>query len=96
MASRHQILFITKSNRLSPHERITHIGGLLLNSSPWRLTQQKAIQMIERGEEGFYVSRNGGLAADVIVSISRLGNKYLTTERDGETQNNLLSLPEYD
>jgi len=35
-----------------------------------------------------------GRIEDVIVAISRFGNKYLNTEADGEQPNNLLSLYE--
>lgn len=91
--SRHRVRCIQKSNRFSPHERITHIGGVNADGSSWRLTQRAAIEGIERGEWSFFVSDDYA-EVDVIVSISRLGNKYLTTERDGEAQNNLLSLPE--
>jgi hypothetical protein len=30
----------------------------------------------------------------VVVSVSRLGHKYIKTEADGEQPDNLLSLPE--
>jgi hypothetical protein len=93
MASRHQVSCISKLNRLSTHERITRIGGRNTDGSAWGLSQQEAISGIENGTWQFYVRQNG-LATNVIVSISRLGHKYLTTERDGESQNNLLSLPE--
>lgn len=38
--------------------------------------------------------RAWGGKSKVIVSVSRFGNKYLKTENDGETPDNLLSLPE--
>lgn len=92
MAAKHQILCISKLDRQNPHERITHIGGRS-NGQAWQITQEAAIKGIEDGQWNFFVSRNGQ-SVDVVVSVSRYGNKYLTTERDGESQNNLLSLSE--
>jgi hypothetical protein len=93
MASRHQVQCVNKSDRQNPHERITHIGGRNGDGSSWKLTQQDAIKGIEDGKWQFYVSRDGR-AVNVIVEVSRYGNKYLKTEADGEQPNNLLSLPE--
>lgn len=97
MANRHQITCVNKTDRFNPWERITHVGG-----SEWKLTQQEAIDGIESGKWAFVVRRGDHSAAsillnaevDVIVAVSRFGNKYLKTEADSEEPNNLLSLPE--
>lgn len=91
--SSHEVKCINKSNRSSAHERITHIGGLNPDGTPWKLKQEDAISGIESGKWKFYVSANGKTAW-VIVAKSANGNKYLKTENDGEHPNNLLSLPE--
>ena len=86
-----QIKCINKSDRMNPHERITHVGGY--TDRQWKITQQDAIDLIERREWRFYVSVRGQ-SVWVEVAVSRFGNKYLKTESDGEQPNNLLSLPE--
>ena len=87
MAARHQVTCITKNNSTSAYDRITHIGG-----SGWKITVSDAISYIQNGTYEFYVSRNG-YTADVIVA-TRNGVKYLKTKNDGDTPDNLLSLPQ--
>ncbi len=88
-----QITCIDKSDRDNPHERILRIGGGATLLGMWRKTQEETIHEIETGINQFYVS-DGGNSVWVIVRESRYGNKYLTTEADGDSQNNLLNLPE--
>lgn len=90
MANIAPITCINKSDRQSPHERITHVGGVI-DGKRWRITQQDAIQNIESGEWKFYVNP-GNDPVWVIVAESRFGNKYLKTQNDGDQPNNLLSL----
>ena len=92
MASKHEVKCINKSDRYNPHERIINIGGVNPNGTRWKLSQQAAIEGIERGEWSFYVTRDGK-TVDVIVAVSQHGTKYIKTEADGEQPNNLLSLP---
>ena len=93
MASRHEILCITKRDRPNPHERILSIGGRNEDGTSWKLPQPEAIGGIETGKWEFYV-RRGGYIVNVIVAVSRYGHKYLKTQPDGEQPDNLLSLPE--
>lgn len=96
MSVTHEVTCINKSDRQNPHERITHIGGskgAKDSGGRWKLDQQQAINGIEDGTWSFFVSQ-GGHRVNVVVAVSRSGNKYLKTEADGEQPNNLLSLPE--
>jgi len=92
----HEVTCVNKSDRMNPHERIRRIGGRVGASNgggPWTLSQEDAIDGIESGKWIFHVSR-GGRTVKVIVAVSRYGHKYLKTEADGESPDNLLSLPE--
>ncbi len=93
MPQRYQVLCINKSDRYNPHERIINLGGKNADGSAWNLTQQGMVEGIENGSWNFYVTR-GGSTVDVIVAVSRFGNKYVKTTADGEQPDNLLSLPE--
>ena len=93
MVSNHRIDCVTKRDRPNPHERITHVGGANSDGSRWKLSQEDAIRDIERGKYAFYVVVNRR-RVNVVVAVSRYGNKYLKTEADGVQPNNLLNLPE--
>ena len=93
MAEAVQIQCINKSDRMNPHERILNVGGVDTYGTRWKITQQRAIELVESKSRRFYVSLYGN-SVWVIVAVSRYGNKYLKTEGDGENDNNLLSLPE--
>ncbi len=86
-----EIKCINKQPRNDPHHRITHVGGYV--TSQWKLTTDEAIGMIERQEWSFYTTSPQGHKVNVIVA-ERLGRKYLKTEADRDTPDNLLSLPE--
>jgi hypothetical protein len=91
MAKRAQIKCINKEPRNDPYHRITHVGGGTA-AEPWKITLDSAIRMIERGEWEFY-TRDGRIEAKVEVA-TRNGHKYLKTENDRDTPDNLLSLDE--
>lgn len=92
MAQRVQVSCINKTSRHDAHERISHIGGVNADNTRWKLSIAQAITGIEDDKWEFYVSK-GGHTVGVIVA-SRLGVKYLKTENDGDSPDNLLSLPE--
>ncbi|RXK87045.1 DUF3892 domain-containing protein [Filimonas effusa] len=91
--STHQVSCINKrGNHYDAHERISHIGGLNNSGSRWKLTEDEAIKSIEENKYQFYVSVNG---RSVNVVIAQHENrKYLKTESDRYSPNNLLNLPE--
>lgn len=88
-----RVTCINKSNRTDIHEKIINIGGVNPDNSQWRQSQEKAIQNIEDSKCSFYVISNG-IKTNLIVAKSAFGHKYLKTQADSTTSNNLLSLPE--
>jgi len=90
MANSAQIKCINKDPRYDAYSRITHVGGYV--TSQWKITLDDAIGKIERGEWEFFTLVNGHKQR--VVVASRNGRKYLKTEADRDTPDNLLSLPE--
>ena len=80
MANTVQIKCVNRTERMSPHERITHVGGYV--SSQWKITLNDAIGKIESGERAFFVQAHRRTVG-VIVALSPSGKKYLKTEADG-------------
>jgi len=93
MPENRQISCINKNNRSSAYDRIESVGGTH-NGSKWKLSLADAIRGIENGTYTFYTSV-GGHVRKVIIA-TRNGTKYLKTEADSDTPDNLLSLPECD
>lgn len=85
-----EIKCINKSPREDRYHRITHVGGF--GTTQWKLTVAEVIRRIEGGLEAFHTFVNGH-HQNVIVA-SRNGRKYIKTEADADTPDNLLSLPE--
>lgn len=93
MAKRYRISCINKADRNNPNKHITHIGGVDADNKRWKITEEDAIEYIEKGTYEFYVFA-GGSSVNVIIARSSAGHKYLRTVADGEIPDNLLSLPE--
>jgi hypothetical protein len=88
-----EIRCVNKSDRTNPHEQINNVGGINTDGTRWKLSQDQAIKGIEEGKYSFYVNKTGN-QVKVIIAVSSYGHKYLKTEADTTTSNNLLSLPE--
>lgn len=88
-----RITCITKPNRSSSHEHITHVGN---KAADWIWPRETVIQSIENKTNTFYVlDPNNGKRADVGVRHPTDGRfPFLQTYADGDWNDNLLSLPE--
>ena len=89
MANITQIKCINRTERMNPHERISHVGGY--EGSQWKLTLNDTIDKIESGESAFVVQ---AARRSVIIAVSPSRQKYLKTEIDGDQPDTLLRLPE--
>lgn len=89
-----QVTCVNKRDRPNPHERILNIGGVE-SGVRWKRSQTDAIADVEHDPNSYYViDRRMNSTVWVIVRVSQYGNKYLTTQADGDSQNNLLAQPE--
>lgn len=93
MANRYEVECISKDDRDSRVERITHIGGSNSDGTRWRVSSDEAIRNIEAGVWSFFV-RGKTRQDNVIVQRSASGRKYLKTDGDRVDDNNLLYLDE--
>lgn len=88
MASRQIRCKNTDGNDPTPGH-ITYVGGT------WgRITRMEAVSDIRSSRHSYYTVDRYGNHADVYAVPQSNGNWYLTTARDGSTDNNLLSLPD--
>jgi hypothetical protein len=70
-----------------PDNRIDEVGG-----GDWQKSEDVVIREIENEGKEYFVDVDGA-PVDVVV-MERDGRKYLRTDPDQTTRNNLLSLPE--
>lgn len=80
---------ITKPDRFSRHEHITHIGNV---DDQWQLTRELAIERIEAKTEAFYTV-DAYTSKRAYVGVVREPGKapYLRTHADGKWNDNLLA-----
>jgi len=93
MTKEHEVTCITKPDRFSQHEHITHIGNA---AGGWKVTRESAIQRIDSKQEKFFtVDKSTGKKAYVGV-VRGDGNKapHLRTYADGKWNDNLLAQQE--
>lgn len=81
-----RVTCITKPNRDSNYEGITHLGG-----PDWYWTRAQVIASIEAKTNTFFTLVNGN-RGDIGV-VQGANGKYLRTHADGRWNDNLLSLP---
>jgi len=86
-----QVTCITKPDRFSRHEHITHIGS----QGDWCITREAAIRRIENNTEAFYTI-NAATGRKAYIGVVRENGKapYLKTYADGIWNDNLLAQAE--
>jgi hypothetical protein len=92
--SEFEVNCITKPNRESRHEHITHIGN---TNNGWQLSREAAIIRIESKQESFYTTeRQTGRKVYIGVVREAGRNPFLRTHADGKWNDNLLAQRECD
>jgi hypothetical protein len=88
----YQVTCITKPDRFSTREHITHIGN---SADKWKITRESAIARIDSKQEAFYtVDRTTGRKMYVGVVHEPGKAPYLRTHADGKWNDNLLAQAE--
>jgi hypothetical protein len=92
--SEFEVNCITKPNRESHHEHITHIGN---TNTGWQLNRETAIIRIESKQESYYtIDKQTGRKIYVGVVREAAKDPYLRTYADGKWNDNLLAQRECD
>ena len=88
-----QITCVTKPDRNSTHDRITHVGGP--GGGGWKWPAEDVVASIENRTDTFFVIDAAGHRSNVgVVDPGNGRRKHLRTYADGDWNNNLLALPE--
>jgi Protein of unknown function (DUF3892) len=80
MAQDIEIKCINKTDRSDPHERISDVGGVNADGTPWRLTEDAAIAGIKNGT---WRSWTQGGGKSVWVTIAESGGPPISEDRGG-------------
>lgn len=92
-APQYRVTCITKRpTHYDAHTRIQAIGGAKGDGTYWSIDEDVAIEGIENGKWEFYVIV-GLHIVSVIVAVHN-GRKYLKTQTDSYSPDNLPALPE--
>jgi Protein of unknown function (DUF3892) len=73
--------------------RLLAVGGVNPDGAHWRISEAEAIEAIETGRWSFSVPAEGR-DMDVVVALSKYGNKYLKGAADQLQPVSLLALSE--
>jgi Protein of unknown function (DUF3892) len=86
-----RITHITKPNRESTNDHITHAG----NPPTWYWKREDIIRSINERTNTFYVYEGGNRSEVGVVNPTDGRSPFLRTYADGQWNDNLLALPEY-
>lgn len=93
MPPRYRIHCIKRSDRMNHDRRIRSFGGVNLDGARWTISEAALIAGIEEGRWRFYVTRDGA-DVELVVAVSKYGNKYVKAAEDALHPDTLLALPE--
>ena len=86
-----RITHVRKPDRYSKHETISHYRQLQSNGTVAVYERESFIAYLEKTSQRAYVKEHGDGAWCKIMNSGRI--KYLQTEADSTSANNLLNLP---
>ncbi|MEY9880500.1 DUF3892 domain-containing protein [Bradyrhizobium sp. USDA 329] len=81
MPRRVRIRYTKKTDRKTPHERLSHVGGLNPDVKPWKRSIDQVVKDLESAEWELYVEENGR-RVDVVWATHKRHNYLKTTADD--------------
>jgi hypothetical protein len=84
---------VNKTDRTSEDDRIHHVGGINVDGSRWKLSEDEAIAAIKDGRWTFWATSNKWNVR-VVIAKNGQSREFLKTEADGSQPDGLLALPE--
>lgn len=85
-----QITCITKPDRENTHEAIQYVGGIRGSGSQFYISRRECADDIDSGRDSYFV--HVGLYKTNVTTYQRNGEKFIRTNADATTTDNLLSL----
>ena len=82
-----------KCDNANPHQRVRYVGGMNLDGTRWKMSEDEAVTGMKAGKWRFWTA-GGKKSVWVVTAKSASGREYLKAETDWVQPATLLALPD--